>query len=470
MSTSSCTCPIDALPPELLIEIFTYCADVFGNELPLLTIGRTCQYWRSVANTSPRLWQHLFLSDSRKVEASHTQARLWMANSTPFPLHIHVNVQSPDMLLPLLSPLIPQLVRWSECEINTGETTERTNFAALGTLNSASRLEALRVGVRGCSGIDPLAMEGEFFNSPTFMLMPTSRSDALRDVCMYVAVSTLPMPHHVSAMLISDLTICEAWDTCPDPVPVLQFLTSLPALKQFHYYGVPHQGLPSDASITTPVVVLPQLHTLLLRSTCAVRTFLAHIDAPRLIELYLEHTNVDFPIQYDPYAGSTDDGDSDDEANDFSQSPWSDHATGMGLRALMQRSKPQLEVLEMTYADMRTKDFLWCFEQLNALREFRIVASDMSDTVIQALAPVVSPDQPVRIRLPQLYTLGLWNCNRVSGDALVETLRSRVEFTDVAVKDDLSTLTDIVINGCTRFRPQHALELLDVFGDRFRTS
>ncbi|EED81811.1 predicted protein [Postia placenta Mad-698-R] len=232
------------------------------------------------------------------------------------------------MLLPLLSPLIPQLVRWSECEINTGETTERTNFAALGTLNSASRLEALRVGVRGCSGIDPLAMEGEFFNSPTFMLMPTSRSDALRDVCI----------------------------------------------------------------------------------TCAVRTFLAHIDAPRLIELYLEHTNVDFPIQYDPYAGSTEDGDSDDEANDFSQSPWSDHATGMGLRALMQRSKPQLEVLEMTYADMRTKDFLWCFEQLNALREFRIVASDMSDTVIQALAPVVSPDQP------------------------------------------------------------HALELLDVFGDRFRTS
>ena len=63
----------------------------------------------------------------------------------------------------------------------------------------------------------------------------------------------------------------------------------------------------------------------------SVRAILEHVDAPALEELYLEHTNVDFELRTEPYVAQRsppDEGESDDEAHDFSQSPWSDHCTG----------------------------------------------------------------------------------------------------------------------------------------------
>ena len=90
----------------------------------------------------------------------------------------------------------------------------------------------------------------------------------------------------------------------------------------------------------------------------------------------------------------------------------------------------------MDYADMRTKDFLWCFDHLRTLQEFRIVASDMSDKVIMMLAPYrrQSPqgelEDELHVRMPKLSALELWNCQRLSGDAVVDALGARVQYTD----------------------------------------
>lgn len=188
-------------------------------------------------------------------------------------------------------------------------------------------------------------------------------------------------------------------------------------------------------------------------------------------------------------------GDSDDEAGDFSQSPWSDHATGMGLRNLIRRSNPPLQVLEMDYADMRTKDFLWCFDRLDTLIEFRIVASDMSDKVIQLLAPYhvnerprsvgswsseqdelvehvgnLWPLEPPRVRLPRLTALEFWNCQRLTGDAVVAAIGARVRYTDqVADRNAYSKLSDVAVIGCADFLPRHADRLVPVLGVRLRT-
>ena len=205
---------------------------------------------------------------------------------------------------------------------------------------------------------------------------------------------------------------------------------------------------------------------------------------------------MEFCLQHaSAFTTEPEEGDSDDEACDFSQSPWSDHATGMGLRSLLRRSNPPLEVLEMDYADMRTKDFLWCFDHLETLSEFRIVASDMSDKVIQMLAPYrvsgrprsvssmsSDPDESLefvnhawalgepRVRLPRLSALELWNCQRLTGNSIVATLGARARYTDqVPDRNTYSKLSEVAIVGCTDFLPHHADALRSVLGLRLRT-
>ena len=112
----------------------------------------------------------------------------------------------------------------------------------------------------------------------------------------------------------------------------------------------------------------------------------------------------------------SDPGDSDDEANDFSRSPWTDHATGMGLRNLFRHGIPPLRELIMDYADLRTKDFKWLFERMPELELFYIVASDLSDNVVGALS--VSEDAPESEECAHeessANVTGLWNTDNLA--------------------------------------------------------
>src|SRR5882762_629850 len=100
----------------------------------------------------------------------------------------------------------------------------------------------------------------------------------------------------------------------------------------------------------------------------------------------------------------------------------------MGLRKLINRSNPPLEVLDMDLSDMRTKDFAWCFDRLTTLRRFRIIGSDMSDRVINLFKPGAVPQRATKLRMPRLSTLKLYNCQRLSGKAVVDAIGTRVKF------------------------------------------
>lgn len=210
--------------------------------------------------------------------------------------------------------------------------------------------------------------------------------------------------------------------------------------------------------------------------------------------------------EYDMYTSSLhypeEEGDSDDEFPDFSQSPFSDHATGMGLRSLLTRCKPPLKVLEMDYADMRTKDFEWFFDKADRLEEFRIVASDMSDRVMSKFAPfefeITPPSSPEpqeaerlqredpaeleRIRslrrepmectaltMSRLKRLELYNCQVVSGEAIVDALTRRCRAVDEFAArpwTEWRRLEHVAVVGCGKFGQTHAMELRDLLGDR----
>jgi len=380
----------------------------------------------------------------------------------------------------------------------TGKVQEDVDFTTFSHGGSQALLDNLTVSIRGLD--TPVGAHEATLPTKTFHCSPPLdlgfQSARFHKIVMHAEVYSLPSPHHLSVIHLHSLVVRESsMDLIPDPAQLIQFLSCCPELKIFHYLALPHEPSPPSKRIPLPIVPLHRLHTLVLRSTCAVRAILSHIDAPNLRELYLEHTNMEFELQHAAaYTTEPEEGDSDDEAGDFSQSPWSDYATGMGLRCLLRRSDPPLEVLEMDYADMRTKDFLWCFDRMNSLQEFRIVASDMSDKVIALLAPFRPSERERRnsigsisdssepseeiekpvleqphVRMPKLSALELWNCQRLSGNAVVDALGARVRYTDkVEDRNAYSKLSEVAVVGCADFLPQHAVTLASVLGTRLR--
>jgi len=129
----------------------------------------------------------------------------------------------------------------------------------------------------------------------------------------------------------------------------------------------------------------------------------------------------------------------------------------MGLRKLIQRSHPPLKVLEMDFSDMRTKDFHYIFDRMTHLEEFCIVASDMSDKVIQLLKPKFSEDGTVHLRLPHLRILHLYNCPRLSGSAIVSALTARLTYTDNNLGSQ--TLSEVAIVACDGLSSTHEAQL-----------
>ncbi|KAI0927360.1 hypothetical protein AcV5_007913 [Taiwanofungus camphoratus] len=471
--------PVHRLPPEMLIEIFTYCVEALGDDLMPLTLGNICGYWRNIVQTCPRLWRQLYLTDRRRKEALHIQSSLWLTRSGSLPLDIIVNLKSRDMLLPVLLPALSQFRRWRNVMLISGGYRKEYQLSGAGI----RELNTLCIKVRDVSEQDD--RDHNMFEPPPSPFLSDSLNDGLVYTALNLSVSALPSPSHMSTLHFAALTIVESSPgVVTDVVHMLNFLSFLPKLEIFRLRGVAHDGS-SELNVTwPPVVSLKCLHTLKLVGTSALRPVLSHIDVPALIELAITHTNMDFAPQYDRYAAVTEDGDSDDEAHDFSQSPWSDHATGMGLRTLIRRSNPPLQRLVMDYADMRTKDFLWCFNHMETLKEFRIRASDMSNKVIDMLVPyrakrvslgaadsdaMQEDDDFWRVRLPQLLTLEFYHCQRLSGSAIVAALCKRVEFTDARRDEGINTLKDVGIIDCAGFLTPHVLDLSAVLGSRLRT-
>ena len=495
LSYPSTPSPICRLPPELLIDIFVHCSDMPSDQLTPVVLGQVCRYWMDVSHLSPRIWQHVYLYESNGTTVSHGQAERWIHRAHPLPFDVHINVATADMILPLMSPILSHMQRLQRCVIS-GKHEEEFDFSNHPFDRSRDCLvDELHLLIKGPSALEVLPADSDTTDDrpPTevFRVQTPPDGSGPPSLGLHFSVYAVPLatavrPLPIRALCISEFTL----DVTTDVPRMLAFLTCTPLLESLHFAGWTQEGAPIAAGVLTPVH-LPRLRFLLLRTTVSIRALLAHLHVPALRELHLEHTNVDFALRTEPYVAAApvpDEGESEDEAHDFSQSPWSDHATGMGLRALLRRSRPPLEVLHMDYADMRTKDFRWAFDRLATLREFRIIGSDMSDRVLAMLAPFRKrrlafglPDAEAEdgearrgawaVRLPNLETLSIWHCQRISGDAVVNTLRDRVTFTDLAAAEGMGeTLESVTVVGCSEFLFDHAQALSDSLGERLRLS
>lgn len=535
--------PIDRVPPEILIEIFVLATQEPGDDHLALKLTGVCRSWRAIVRNTCRVWQKIHLRDDRSYRINITHSIIWIEYSRTLPLDVSMHMTNgDDMLLNNLSMFLGSLNRWRSCTL----TGFHEYFIDLEQLrkksgSTADRVEHFQLVLKDIAGLE---MYGPLWDADAPGPDPETEKFPLRlflgraeELVFRITLSHVPRPrpHKLSWVhTITELTIGEcAREVSTDPVDILSFLGAFFNVEVFRYYDSPSDGSRAPY-VRRAAIPLHKLRVLLLDSTCFVRTFLSNIDAPGLEKLYLRHTNNDFQLRHDPYADIYEDGDSDDEARDFSQSPWSDHATGMGLRSLLARCNPPLKLLVMDYSDMRTKDFKWCFDRLDKLEAFHIVASDMSDCVVKLLAPyraarpkkrrsnslesrsrsVISPvgllsmgfrrrggsdagiqaegsavsadvgtDQDAvvddeqyvtQVRMPKLRNLRLVQCQQLSGDEVVNALQARARFTDAAVKRewyDGETLAEVAVVRCMNVTVHHALDLSAYFGNRrFRST
>lgn len=438
-STPSMT-SINSLPAELLIEIFAFYSVV--EPLGPIALRSVSGRWRDITDTSPLVWRHISLDDEkRSLSIQRHQAELWTKLSYPLTFDVTVNATNPDSVLPLISPLLPSIERWRSFSL-TGQRDEELDMAEM-SLNLLT-FNTLNISIRETEYWEEDDTKTTFV--PTYPTWPFA----------YVMnIWTRNLPSHQVLVPLRFTCISITVGSIPEgsfetdfaqPKSIMDFLQACPELESFYFAGWPRN---EDVSKQVfPTVSLPKLRTLHLRSTCSARAYLSNLDVPQLQNLYLAHLNVDFELKGE-YNES---GDSDDEARDYSQSPSSDRATGMGLRKLIQRCKPPIRALEMDFSDMRTKDFRYVFDNLPDLEEFRIVASDMSDKVVRLLKPSLLEDGSIGLRMPRLRQLKLYNCQRLNGSALVTGLGSRVAYTD---KNRGDTLAEVVIAGCEGFTDTH---------------
>ncbi|TFK27720.1 hypothetical protein FA15DRAFT_635373 [Coprinopsis marcescibilis] len=463
VATTSRTTTMESLPTELLIDIFVHLADQSPTET--LTLRGVCRRWSNIADSLPALWRRIHLNHTcDNVLYLQRIAELYLQKSEPLFIDVRVMSDDANALLPILSPLLPSVSRWRSFSVG-GFRTEIVDmsdqpFSSSGV--SPVELDSLVLNLIPESDLDDFDSIELDEDSPFAIDHPTFGQES----SISFWVTSLPSPGQLVPLHFTNLTITESAGSAKCTASVLDVLSACPLLRSFMFEGWLHEDNRHTYDQPSSIVMLPHLEMLFIKTTSMTRSILSCLSTPRLQTLSLTYLNVEYRIPSAEKFG--DEGDSDDEANDFSQSPWSDQATGMGLRSLLSRCRPPIRVLVMDYSDLRTKDFQWVFDRLNTLEEFRIVASDMSDKVIGLLKPEYTEDGQVRMRLPRLNKLELLLCQRLTGAAIVGALLPRAIFTDsTSERHRFNKLKRVFISGCDGVQSQHELLMRLTLGPRF---
>jgi len=286
----------------------------------------------------------------------------------------------------------------------------------------------------------PLTSEDIFFDDE---LEPDDAVDPRGDITTtFLAIHVLAAsaPHFTELNLLSSALPYAAWGTAVHPeLPhlrklrifehagqgdqisapsILCLLAKCPALEFFSFRG---WYIFEPRSHPLEIVDLPHLRELHLAQTFHQRIILSHLSTPKLETLRLSWLNRPDSLIDESYQPDL----SEDNADpvEFSQSPYTDILTGVGLRTLIRRCMPPIRVLDMDFADARCpNDFVWLFAHLPALATFRIVGSDMSDNVLSALA---APRQDGTWLCPRLTSLEFSRCDIITGLGIVSLAKGR---------------------------------------------
>lgn len=290
------------MPPEILGIIFENCLDEQApsrtvlSEYPLL-LGRVCSYWRSLSQTTHRLWTSFSLKfletnvdRSRDGIKVATAVETWLHRSYPAPLSIAFTdnrifqKDTEDVVIWLLSCIRMHAPRWKAIHLKFSSDyffqlavlsacafTSLTSFAVhVDHMGWRRGLLSLRLDLAQASQLTSLAYTGPDHATREDILVDWARltSVAFSYELHEAGGQTATLPRHFSTLaLCQNLTeLSMGLSTA-----LAQHLHPLDAMAQGH--------------MVIPMIELPKLHTLRVRRLSRSAHACALIDALRLPQL-----------------------------------------------------------------------------------------------------------------------------------------------------------------------------------------
>lgn len=465
--------PIRILPPELLAQIFEHYASVGATCSPVL-LSHVSSFWRRTAITTPSLWHSISFSiPTATPQITAARVRAWLNRSGLYPLHISLLltewIDDDDFYTPLLNYLRTHIPHWSRLSLTAASITIARHaflfFTSFPHYDMLSRLD-IRAGSSFPFDPDdeiqimPLDEAEDERGGITAVFAALTNTYAPRFTELNLAASALPYASwHSKNRLefphLRRLRIFERGGQSGEitALSVLHLLAKCPILEEFIFRG--SDSFFEPQGVFSNVLDLSRLRVLHLAQTCHQRAILAHLFTPALEVLrlsWLNRTEVLIDESYIP-----DPTEASEEPTEWSQSSYTDILTGAGIRSLISRSTPPIRILDMDFADARSpKDFIWMFERLPTLESFRIVGSDMSNKVLDALAFTTKRGEWL---CPRLTSLDFLRCDVITGRGVVTLAKSRnplKEVMDGETTDDVAAdllvrparLEKIVIEAC----------------------
>ncbi|KAF8512687.1 hypothetical protein JB92DRAFT_3116893 [Gautieria morchelliformis] len=463
--------PIKILPLDLLAEIFEHCACAETSSPVLLSHVSTL--WRHIATTTPSLWHTISYTISVTTHlVTSEKIRTWLARSGSFPLYISLDFARwprDAISLATLDQLRTHSHHWGRWSVTATDYTIASivflYFMGSPRYDLLSRLDLKILG--------PVQEEPEEL---AWLHMAGNRYERRLLTEMFARLMKVSAPRFTEFNLTTDALPYELDPELQIGLPhlralriferdgrfmaiqastVLHLLGKCPALESFAFRGtISHVVDPHGVPAT--MVSLPRLRELHVAQTCLQRTILTHLITPALQVLRLSWLNQ--PDRPDPFVDEDYMAETNEEPTEWSQSPYTDILTGLGIRSLICRGAPPIRVLDMDFADARSpKDFIWVFEHVPTLESFRIIGSDMSDKVLIALA---SKNNQGKWLCPRLASLELSRCDLITGRGVVTLAKGRNPCKDRFDGDsteDMSTeesrparLKKFVVEGCAR--------------------
>ena len=418
------------VPSEILARIFEHCIE--GWTLAPLVVSQVCSAWRDAART-PCLWSHVYIDCDKGDPVA--RCKFWLRKAKRAPLYVTLRTTEHLPLLDtVLGLLIGQMDTWASLTLES-PSVNSANYVLARCVNPCPLLHSVTIRLGESSVSVPLPDVGQGQGR----LLECRR-----------AFETVPNLR--SLTLVTDIT--QSWIGLPQ-------LTSLNLLLNFCQFQSARQIFASeilealanslnlrDLSIAihrldkrefemqdpAHVVTLPELTRLTISMPIPSMTFIQHLRAPNLHQLYLRCPD-------DPHGFACE-------------------STRNALRDFIEYSAPPLRTLQLFDVDVSQDDFLFLFEHLPTLEDLRLHGSEILDDTVKMLAP------PAAL-LPKLQRLDLRWCGHVSGSALEDLVALRqLESTN---KLGYSPLSEIAVINCSFVNEQDIVGIIDYCRCRLRT-
>ncbi|KAI0301841.1 hypothetical protein B0F90DRAFT_254506 [Multifurca ochricompacta] len=401
-------------PDDVLALIFEHCAASGWANAPLIA-SHVCSKWRR-ASFSPRVWSHIYLTNDSLDPVAKT--RLWLSRALQSPLRITVGVQVLDpYLLNAFDLILDHASQWRTLTLTTRFVQQAVDVLTP-CRRTIPRLRSLditsfSIGVATEQGVDELAeLEDAFANAPSLT--------HVRIVC-----NRFP-PSLPGAVVDLSLELTDIPSSRPSLSGALQMLATLPALKSLKL-KIPTYFAQILDNTGNPALGI-ELHTLerlIIDAPPDFNEVLQYIRAPALRFLHLRSTEP--PLNH-PHGG-----------------------TGEALLQFLKSSEPSIELLELHDVDIRRDDFVQCFSLLPLLEELRLHETEIPNDALFALhAPTGS--------CPRLKRVDLRWCEQLAGQALVDLVQSRSDFS-IYQRTRFDPIEKITVINCALVDESSVLDL-----------